>query len=598
MLQAVNADWHDKWTMEQIQWVERRYHNLFPMILERKQELIGATNSLTNTANPSIASTVPATLSAVPPPAPVTPHSSVTPPVSLVQPTFNKPQQPQPHHNVNSQPQSQNVRFSRQATPLSIPDQTLNEHDTSTQWSRELVLLDKIYKDDDKFSGTGDNFVFKVNIYYDKCRRVGLPPDAYLHDASIMLFGQAQTYHYSNWGDTSFDGFYVKMWLFFEGPEWQRLNLTKWQTISLNDTISANSTLTTTECLCKLCTNLETIQRGLDPAYYGPVHLRENIICACKGHPALANSLTNPPPDTSELVNNLYTSIVNYETVHKPFSVQQTYVQYDDDDDDDYESWFTDRQYRKGRSNFRPSWPYGKTSSYLPARPPSQMSSRQSKKCFVCNRPGCWSIHHTQQERDNSKRQFAAKHPNYQRRPGYSQKLEQYIVHYEGTDDDDTAQFFEELLINTASDCAAPVPTSASALVSSETFLTSFGKMMTAESTNTTNILADKALKHQITSIDDTVSPTSAEPRPYSFSTSSTSRYNETEFKRLLIDSGAAVKSTGGIGQLKALQRVIPVELQETATNATNIVFGIGSASSIGTVYLGTPIGLVTFHIV
>ena len=307
MLQAVNADWHDKWTMEQIQWVERRYHNLFPMILERKQELIGATNSLTNTANPSIASTVPATLSAVPPPAPVTPHSSVTPPVSLVQPTFNKPQQPQPHHNVNSQPQSQNVRFSRQATPLSIPDQTLNEHDTSTQWSRELVLLDKIYKDDDKFSGTGDNFVFKVNIYYDKCRRVGLPPNAYLQGASIMLSGQAQTYHYSNQGDTSFDGFCVKMRLFFEGPEWQRLNLTKWQTVSLNNTISANPTLTTTECLCQLCTNLETIQRGLDPAYYGPVHLRENIIRACRGHPALADGLTNPPPDTSGLVNNLYT---------------------------------------------------------------------------------------------------------------------------------------------------------------------------------------------------------------------------------------------------------------------------------------------------
>ena len=171
-------------------------------------------------------------------------------------------------------------------------------------------------------------------------------------------------------------------------------------------------------------------------------------------------------------------------------------------------------------------------------------------------------------------------------------------MHYEGTDDDDTAQFFEKLLIDTASDRAAPVPTSASALDSSKTFLTSFGEMITAESTSTTNILADKALKHRITSIDDTVSATLAEPRPYSFSTFPTSRYNETEFKGLLIDSGAAVKSTGGIGQLKALQQVIPVELHETATNATNIVFGIGSASSIGTVNLGTPIGLVIFHIV
>ena len=83
------------------------------------------------------------------------------------------------------------------------------------------------------------------------------------------------------------------------------------------------------------------------------------------------------------------TSIVNYEAVHKLFLIQQTYVQYDDDDDDDYESWFTDRQYRKSRPSFRPSRPYGKTLSYLPARPLSQTPSRQSKKCFVYNPLGC-----------------------------------------------------------------------------------------------------------------------------------------------------------------------------------------------------------------
>ena len=86
--------------------------------------------------------------------------------------------------------------------------------------------------------------------------------------------------------------------------------------------ISTNPTLSTTECLCKLCTELDTIQRAVDPAYHGTVHLRENIIRACRGHPALAAGVTNPPGDTSGLVNNLYTSIINYEAVHKP--VQQS----------------------------------------------------------------------------------------------------------------------------------------------------------------------------------------------------------------------------------------------------------------------------------
>lgn len=76
-----------------------------------------------------------------------------------------------------------------------------------------------------------------------------------------------------------------------------------------------------------MCTELDTIQQGLDPAYYGPVHLRENIIQACRGHPALTNGLTNPPMDASDLVNNLYTFIVNYEAIHNPSSTQKSYMQ-------------------------------------------------------------------------------------------------------------------------------------------------------------------------------------------------------------------------------------------------------------------------------
>lgn len=57
------------------------------------------------------------------------------------------------------------------------------------QYSKELIMLDKIYKNDDKFDGTGDNFSFKVKIFLDKCRRVGLPEDTYIQIFSIMLSG-------------------------------------------------------------------------------------------------------------------------------------------------------------------------------------------------------------------------------------------------------------------------------------------------------------------------------------------------------------------------------------------------------------------------
>ena len=52
-------------------------------------------------------------------------------------------------------------------------------------------MLDKIYKNDDKFGGTGNNFSFKVTIFLNKYRQIGLPEDAHILGAPIMLSGQA-----------------------------------------------------------------------------------------------------------------------------------------------------------------------------------------------------------------------------------------------------------------------------------------------------------------------------------------------------------------------------------------------------------------------
>lgn len=52
-------------------------------------------------------------------------------------------------------------------------------------------MLDKIYKDDDKFGGISDNFSFKVTIFLDNCKQVGLPEDVYIQSAHIMLLSQA-----------------------------------------------------------------------------------------------------------------------------------------------------------------------------------------------------------------------------------------------------------------------------------------------------------------------------------------------------------------------------------------------------------------------
>lgn len=151
------------------------------------------------------------------------------------------------------------------------------------------------------------------------------------------------------------------------------------------------------------------------------------------------------------------------------------------------------------------------------------------------------------------------------------------------------AYFFRDLSIDTSKDPPLDVE------ATTGLFNTSIGTLQNIESTNAINLLTDGAFKHRMTSLDDTTGSVSM---PYSFTTSTDSRYDESEFKGLLIDFGAATRSTGGIGQLKALQKIISVKLDEATAGSANFVFGIGSTSFIGTVNLDTPMGMIVFHIV
>lgn len=111
------------------------------------------------------------------------------------------------------------------------------------------------------------------------------------------------------------------------------------------------------------------------------------------------------------------------------------------------------------------------------------------------------------------------------------------------------------------------------------------------------NALANNAFKHRITLSDETVFPVT--PASYVFNSSTDSRYNDTDFKWLLIDSGASTQSASGIGQLKALQQLdTSIQLDKNTTRSANFTFGIGSAASIRSVNLDTPLELIIFYIV
>lgn len=87
--------------------------------------------------------------------------------------------------------------------------------------------------------------------------------------------------------------------------------------------------------------------------------------------------------------------------------------------------FFTDRQYRRnrplrGRHRGAPS-----SLSRFSYRP-----VQHTKKCFVCGKVSCWSTNHTQQEREELKKKFSDRYPEYKARPGYERTLQRWITDY------------------------------------------------------------------------------------------------------------------------------------------------------------------------
>jgi hypothetical protein len=76
-------------------------------------------------------------------------------------------------------------------------------------YAREIIFLSKIYRDEDRFSDSEDNFEFKLLIFFDKCSQVNLSEHAYLKAVSIMLSNQTLTYYYSNKSRTSSSTIFV-----------------------------------------------------------------------------------------------------------------------------------------------------------------------------------------------------------------------------------------------------------------------------------------------------------------------------------------------------------------------------------------------------
>ncbi len=446
---------------------------------------------------------------------------------------------------------------------------------------RQSALLNKIYKKKDKFNDTNSNFDYKVMIFYDKCKRASLSSHAYIQDALIMLSSQTLIHYYSNQLQLNHDffDFCINTKNAFEESEWQRRNLIRWQIISISDVDAINHDVSLSECLQKICLEMNIIQRELDSAFYDSIHLRKNIIRICRDHFALTNDLNNASINVSDLINSLHINITNYEAVQK--SVQsKTYLQQNHQNQDD--QYFIDRQYRRDefrnedKDKFRIFW--------------------FSKICFVCEKFDCWSSNHLQKKRNDSKKRFSNRHSQYKISLKYDRRLKQYIADFEeiiisDSDDEDATQYFDDLSFTSSMIDEIKLIE----FESNELFLTSLDELQNIKCIISS--FADKTFKHRLTS-KDIINALINESFDFTYVSIIESRYDDREFKSILMNCDAARRSTAEIDQFTVLQRLNDSIKLNQSTVESKIQFDIDSISIMSTIKLSTSLELMIFHII
>ena len=173
--------------------------------------------------------------------------------------------------------------------------------------------------------------------------------------------------------------------------------------------------------------------------------------------------------------------------------------------------------------------------------------------------------------------------------------MRRYIYEYEGNSSEKIIQYFDQFLLDVAENKTYNSSIDSSDEINQQ-FFTSIDALETRQSSVITEALTDHVFKHRVIMKDETVSPPESEP--YVFNAVIESKYDATEFKNLLINSGAATKSTSEIGQLKALQQINDsIKIDCSTAGSANFTFDIENTASLDHINFDTSIKSIIFHI-
>jgi hypothetical protein len=474
-------------------------------------------------------------------------------------------------------------------------------------YSKELSRLNKLYKNEEKFESTKNNFDFKLTIYLDKCKYADLSKHAYEKNVLLMLTNETLTYYYANKNNfITFNDFCISMRLYFESSEWRDQNLDKWHIITFENVVAINSNASLIECLHKMCSQMNIIQRDLNSAYHDSIRLRKNIIRVCKDHSALIYEIINSSIKIFALMNILQSSIINYEVIRKLFASQQYHQ-----NDEINNHYFIDRQYRRDEYDRRDKSSSDRRVEFyrdeFRDRSNDKFANRRSKKCFVCGKFDCWSINHLDKKREDSKKRFSDRFSQFRN----NNRLNQYICEYESTDEnddhDEMIQYFEKHSISIISASISTIISAISStnfinallieFESNKLFLTSFDELQSIEFDIITSLLANQTFEHRFFA-KNCIIITIFINESFNFISTTDSRYDDREFKSILMNCDAAERSIEDIEQFKALERMSNDVKLNTKTIESSIKFGIDNTLILEFVDLNTSFEIITFHII
>ncbi|KHJ31984.1 hypothetical protein EV44_g3858 [Erysiphe necator] len=397
--------------------------------------------------------------------------------------------------------------------------------------------------------------------------------DQYFKAFSTMLKGAALKLYYTSIKPnpliTTIKGLCENIRETFEGNEYKRSMLTKWNNTSLKSIMEKNPEKDVELCLQLLIEDLRTTQMALQSNFRDDTSFQNKLMTACQAHPACSIACSIPASSSVALINNLRSSISTYLAVENDknqFQINNTIGNLVDNSDKN-EQYFIDRQYYSDLSNRR-----NKSSNSRQRTP--------VKRCFICQKSGCWSSRHSAIERYNKNFKRVAE-----------RRYDQFLVEFEGKSDydDDNNDTEIETLITDINKFE---------ISDSEAFITEVGTINLTEASKLITKLSDRSAVHALLRKNDYIEEHRIMTPKLKSSFIVSDRYGPSKFHGIMIDTGAAGKSTAGYNQYLAYcQLFSSIPINESEKGSVNATFGIGSTTSIGSIIIGTPIGECEFHI-